>query len=325
VTETPAFRLNAVDVTSVCEPMQVIPATRAHPCRTRFTSAVRSADHAFTFIRRLAVSSALAFGVMALFGASAAHASAWTRPAGDTLMIFSTELSGGTLAFDRRGRLQPANRFGKFESRSYVETGLTEGTTLIFGSRTGRAASLPPQDQLTLLNLGQLENWTGIAAGLRQRLWHGSNWTTSLEVVGEHLRARRRNELGQTLHPTFPRRQVETRLAAGVSFDMGSMPAFMQATLGYRYRTNESNDDVLIGLGMGLRPRPGVLLLAQALSEWGVSSKQMAQPASRLKLQTSVVIDLWGHHKLQVSATLTPIGRNTVMERGLAIALWRNF
>jgi protein XagA len=254
-----------------------------------------------------------------------AVAGAWTRPAGESLVIFSNEFSGGSRQFDNSGRLQAANRFSKFESRTRAETGLIEGTTLVVATRIGRASNLPPDHLLTLQNLGQLERWNGIAAGIRQRLWHGDSWTTSVEVLGEVIRSKRQDELGQTLQLGLPRRQIEVRMAAGHSFELGNMPAFVDASIGYRHRSDRLPADVLAGLGFGIRPHPRLLLMAQAFGELGHKTSAVPQPASRLKLLVSAVIDVWGKHSLQVSGTITPIGRSTIAERSVAVSLWRKF
>lgn len=254
-----------------------------------------------------------------------ALAGAWTRPAGEGLVIFSNEFSGGSRRFDDSGRLRAANRFSKFESRTRAETGVIEGTTLIVATRIGRASSLPPDHLLTLQNLGQLERWNGIAAGIRQRLWHGDNWTTSVEVIGELIRSKRQDELGQTLGLTLPRRQIEMRIAAGYGFELGNMPAFVDANIGYRHRSDRLPADLLAGLSFGIRPHPRLLLMAQAFGELGLKTSTTPQPASRLKLQASAVVEIWGKHSLQVSGTITPIGRNTIAERSVAVAIWRKF
>ena len=262
-------------------------------------------------IRRFAGGAGALAAVLA--APAAAFAGAWTLPDG-TGLIIATLFGWAGVGAPWGGN--HGVKQNKVEAETYLEYGLTDQFT-IFGQTGLERYALSPPTRDTYYGLDYSD------IGLRAKLWSSGDWVFSGEaaifVPGAH-------------NPSAPAQAGNTglagegRLLAGYGFSVTGLPAFLDAEAGYRIRTAGPPDEWHADLTIGLKPRPGLMLMLQDFTTVSAASANRAFPAWRSSiLEASVVVDLDSQWSLQIAAFTSVLAVKTNTERGGAIAVWRKF
>lgn len=260
-----------------------------------------------------------------------ARAGAFLYPQGRGQIIVTTTFADARKAYDARGRLIETPSYRKFETRAYLEHGLTDWLTLVGeGGYMNFHGASAPLDPLNLLvdeakaglpfllppRAGLRYQGLGLGAfGARIRLFVYGDYFVSLEgsLRAASPAARRFLDMRDALQP-------DARLLVGRPFEFFGMPGFLDAQIGYRAR-GQNGGEIRADVSGGIRPLPSVLLLAQSFSAMaprgGVAGVMAAQ-----KFQLSAIFDATASLSLQLGALAALGGVNSPAERGLISALW---
>jgi protein XagA len=267
-------------------------------------------------------SGALAF----IVGAStSAFGGAWTLPQG-TGQVIET-LYGWTGFGPPWGGNPPANQ-SRFDAQTYVQYGLTDSLTA-FGETAFEHYAIGEPTPNTYNGL----DYSGL--GLRQKLWSTGDWIFSGEatvfIPGAHDSKAPAQE-GNTGWAG------EARLNAGRNFTLasipglgwlpliGSVPAFLDAEVAYRLRTEGPPDEWHGDLTVGFKFTTKIMLMLQDFTTVSMSTNNPTFPAWRQSVaEASVVYALDNKWSLQLGVFSTVWTVKTNSERGGTIAVWRNF
>jgi protein XagA len=265
---------------------------------------------------------ALAFIVGAPAGA---FAGAWTLPQGTGQLIET--LYGWTGFGPPWGGNPPASQ-NRFDAQTYVQYGLTDSLTA-FGETAFEHYAIGEPTPNTYNGL----DYSGL--GLRQKLWSTGDWIFSGEatvfIPGAHDSKAPAQE-GNTGWAG------EARLNAGRNFTLasipglgwlpliGSVPAFLDAEVAYRLRTEGPPDEWHGDLTVGFKFTTKIMLMLQDFTTVSMSTNNPTFPAWRQSVaEASVVYALDNKWSLQLGVFSTVWTVKTNSERGGTIAVWRNF
>jgi protein XagA len=255
--------------------------------------------------------------VLALLAAEAAEASAWLQPEGRGRIIFSPSAMAAAQRFDRRGKPARIDRFVKQDTTTTVEYGLREDLTISL-AMGARVEAYPVEGGVQRVMTSTL------GGGARMALWRRDNL-----VVSAQLRAASGFERSlPALERRFgARHEVEVRLLAGYSFDIGGLPAFVEAQAGYRWRSAARADEAVLDFAVGIRPVDRLLVVLQlfnasALQRDGLGGSERPR---QHKLQASAVFDITEAWSFQVGGFTSLTGREALREQGVLIGVWRKF
>ena len=259
--------------------------------------------------RRALLASTLA---LACAAAQEARASAFLEPPGEGDIITATEFSGSTRAFDRDGKLIPIPAYDKFELASYVEYGLTDRLTLIAQPFFETAH----QDSTAVATPG-----TDIGA----RFGLAEFGPTVLSIQGVlHIPF----DSGQLPQAEFDEDDVfagDLRLLLGHAFEIGGAPGFLDLQGGYRWQAEDVPNEWHADVTAGVRPQPRLLIMLQTFATLADRSTAVYARYSWLKLQESLVYDIWRNWSLQGGFFETVAGMNAGRELGPMLAVWYRF
>jgi protein XagA len=268
-------------------------------------------------------------------GAVAARAGAWLYPEGQGQLILTTAFGAARGAFDARGRLATTPPYRKWETRFYLEHGVTDWLTfvgegsamsfhgaaepsridalnyLIEEAKAGRPLLLPPSPAA-----GTRYEGLGLgAAGVRFGGLAYGDYVLSTEASICAASSEARKVLDMRGAPQF-----DLRLLMGRSFSLFGFTGFLDTQIGYRTR-GQNGDEVRVDLTAGVRPFDSLTLMAQSFSavapRGGVSTLMAAQ-----KFQLSAVYGVTPRISLQIGAVTALSGVNSPAERGLIGAIW---
>ncbi|MDN5927534.1 MAG: hypothetical protein L0I29_10705 [Hyphomicrobiales bacterium] len=236
-----------------------------------------------------------------------AHAGAWLQEKGHGLLILSTTMLSGDKVFDAAGHPFDIPRYNRFDTSAWLEYGLTDGLTLVLRPQF-RSVSLGKPYNLHYSGLG----YTGL--GARIGLWSSGGTVLSLQsmlrIPGEPL-------VGSAQFET------ETRLLYGHSYKLGTWPAFIDTQFAYRFRAGIAPDEVRSDVTFGVRPRPDLMMMAQAFSTFSFGGFYAS--GWEYKVQLSAVWDFAKDWSVQVGGSATVAGVNALQERGYFAAIWKRF
>ena len=243
----------------------------------------------------------------------AAFAGAWTLPQGDGQIIET--LSGWLGSGPPQGGPGPAPDESRVEAQTYGEYGVYDRLTLFGEISAERYALTPPtQDVYTGLDYSRI--------GLRGKLWSNDAWVFSLEASAFVPGAR---------DPSRPAQAGNTggagefRGLAGYNFNLGGMPAFLDAEVGYRLRAAGPPDEWHGDLTLGVKATPRWMGLAQVFNTVSQGGTPGFPAWSSHTGQVSVVYALDERWSVQLGAFATFATVNTNSERGVMAAVWRRF
>lgn len=260
-----------------------------------------------------------AFLVAALLSiiSAPAFAGAWTRPAGDGLLITSF----GHHRFDLG-----AEGFGysKFETALYAEYGLTDRFTL-----TGRLSQETRQRRFqveqrqggapTLRSLSSVSQALGESEiGLRANLLTSGDWVVSAQTSLVRFSADPNPLLGgKAVWGADARLQIGRSVGEAV---------FMEAQLGRRSGWDGARAETRLDLTLGVRPAEGWRVLAQGYSAWGQNG--WGGYHSRFeshRLHLSVIAPLCERLSLQIGVINSVHSDRLAPEQAYMLSFWREF
>ncbi|MCC7425650.1 MAG: transporter [Alphaproteobacteria bacterium] len=270
---------------------------------------------------RAAAALALCLGGAALLAAGPAAAGAWTQPEGRGQIITSVEISRAGSAYGPGGGRHSTRDLTQFYGGLYGEYGLTDTVTL-FGQLGAKHLRQDQGGGAGRLTGGGIED---PILGARFRLWQddrrGQVFSLQAAAIlpGLYDDDRRLSigtgNLGAELRPAF-----------GMSFTMFGMPAFIDASLGYRVRFGPGQNEFRPDVTLGVRPAPGWLLLGQTFNVISDGSAVSPRVDTREhKLSFSIVRDITERVAVQFGAFHVVAGRNTPALSGIILGLWYSF
>jgi hypothetical protein len=260
-----------------------------------------------------------------------AWAGAFLFPEGRGQVIVTTTFADARKAYDARGRLIQTPPYRKFETKFYVEHGLTDWLTLVgegsYMNFHGAAArvdylnllideakaglpltlSAPPGPRYAGVGLG--------AFGARVRLFEYGAYVVSLEASLRTASPSARRFLDMR-----DQWQADARLQLGRGIELFGFPGFLDAQIGYRSR-GQNGDEIRADFTFGLRPIVSVLLMAQSFSAVTPRAGLATFVASQ-KFQLSAVYDVTKYMSVQLGVVTALGGANSPAERGVVSALW---
>jgi hypothetical protein len=213
------------------------------------------------------------------------------------------------------GRQSPVNQ-SRFDAQTYVQYGLTDSLT-VFGQTAFEHYALgrPTPNTYNGLDYSDL--------GLRAKLWSTGEWVFSGEaaafIPGAHD-AKAPAQEGNTGWAG------EARLNAGRNLTLAGVPAFVNAELAYRLRTEGPPDEWHGDFTVGFKFTPKVMLMLQDFTTVSMATKNPTFPAWRSSVvEASVVYALNDTWSVQLGVFSTVWTVKTNSEHGVAVAVWRNF
>jgi hypothetical protein len=257
---------------------------------------------------------ALVSALAGLLSASAS-AGAWLLPTGQGQIIAGPAFSGTNRAFDSRGRLVPVPDYEKFELGTYIEYGLTDRLTLVAAPAYDRIRAPPPARSFK--GLGESE-YAGRFVLFRD--------ATTIVSVQAGVRTPGPS-IADTTDPFDPRRSLgfDFRGLIGRSFELTTMPAFIDVQGGYRYYTRNQPGEWRLDLTFGVRPVPRFLWLIQTFSVYSTAGGGGFVRYSWHKAAASIVLDISPHWSIQCGGFMTLAGIDAGRERGPFAAVWFRF
>jgi protein XagA len=260
-----------------------------------------------------------------------ARAGAWLWPEGKGQVIVTTTFANARNAYDASGRLIQTPSYRKFETRAYVEHGVTDWLNFVGeASFMSFRGSPNPGDHLNLLieeakaglplsgrgPPGARYEGLGLGSvGARLRLFTYEDYIFSFEMSlrGASQDARRFLDMRD---PT----QIDARFLMGRPFSLFGMSGFMDTQVGLRTR-GQNGDEIRMDFTAGIRPVDRLMLMAQSFSAFaprgGVATFVAAQ-----KFQLSAVYEVTPSISLQLGGVTALEGVNSPAERGIVSALW---
>jgi hypothetical protein len=249
-----------------------------------------------------------AIGVMlSALAPGCALAGAWPTPAGETQVIVKYEEEDGSTAFDPSGARVPIPAQRDESYSIFFEHGLTDRLTL-----QGKAAYTDGEDQfIRYSGRGPIE------IGLRYALIDSPKGVVSVYLGGVADGVGR--NAGYAL-PNQGKSDVELRLLAGRSGTVWKRHIFGEVQVAYFWRLglpNETHIDTTLGMDV----TKNWLVLVQSYAGRAESGPV---PPEWFKLEASLV-RRFGPWSLQAGWRETALGRETPVEGGPVIGIWRRF
>lgn len=263
--------------------------------------------------------------------ASPVVAGAWLYPQGEGQLILTTTFADARDAYDAVGKLVRTPSYRKFETRAYLEHGVTDWLTFAAEGAAMRFRGAPtPGDHLDLLieeakaglpltiRAPQGTQYQGLgigAVGVRLRLFSYGDYIFSVEggLRSASAEARRFLDMRDAA-------QFDVRLLMGRPFELFGMTGFIDTQVGLRTR-GQNGDEIRMDLTAGIRPTARWMLMAQSFSAVAPRGG-MAGLVAAQKFQLSAVYELTPALSLQIGGVTALSGVNAPAERGIVSAVW---
>ena len=244
----------------------------------------------------------------------AAWAGAWTLPQGNGQIIQSFFGWQGTGA--PWGNGAPGQSISRVEAQTYIEYGLSNEITL-FGQIAAERYDLSPPQASAFTGLDYSD------IGVRAKVWSNDAWVFSFEATAFVPCAHDAAQPAQAGNTGWA---GEARALAGHNLKIFNVPAFIDAEVGYRLRSEGPPDEWHADFTLGLKPTARIMWLFQVFNTISTSSTDPQFPTWRSSLaEASLVYALDDHWSIQggVFSTIATVNTNT--EHGLILAVWRKF
>jgi hypothetical protein len=265
-----------------------------------------------SWLRRLGV--LVASGSLTIATAPAALAGAWTLPRGQTQIISGVIFSDANSRFDNSGGAVPA-AFQKFLFQSYAEYGLTNRVTLILAPEFAIAKELDATGHAIRGSDFALK------AGARFRIASSFGVLSaeaSIKTAGAFdMNVSAHNDSGY---------EGEFRLLYGTNFRLFKWGGYFDAEAAERWIAGSRPNETAVDLTAGIKFSPRYQVMVQSFNI--VSGGDGRPPYSYYrshKIEISVVQRLWHGVYLQSGSYYSPLGQNSLVEKGALAALWVRF
>jgi hypothetical protein len=246
-------------------------------------------------------------------------AGAFLTPPGQGEIIAATEFSDSARAFDKNGKLIPVPSYRKFELKTYADYGLTEWLTLI---------TQPTFDHVQTKGHSSHPNGRQFATDIGARIGFFRSAATIVSVQSILHIPEIGASNGARVQSRFDGKRDFTRdlrLMVGQTFTCADMQGFGEISAGHRWRGTGWPNEWRIDFGLGLRPMPPLLILAQSFSALAESGTKSYPHYFWHKLQFSTVYDVQRDWSLQIGGFLTVAGLNAGREFGPVGGIWYRF
>jgi len=252
--------------------------------------------------------------ILAVLLPCAAHAGAWTQKAHHAQIIAETTWSNAANSFDSSGVASRPALFEKWLSTFYAEYGWNDRLTLILAPEYAHARVGAPGGGITTANDFAVE------AGVRYRI------TNAFGVLSVEADAKTAGAYAMSVSADRAAgRQLEARLLYGTNFRLFRHNGFADFEGGYRWIAGARPDEFPVDITLGLQVTHRTLILAQSFN---IIASNNAQPPYQYyrqhKLELSTVTRLSNRISVQSGAFISPVGQNSLVERGAVLALWVN-
>ncbi|MDO8839559.1 MAG: hypothetical protein Q7V31_11585 [Parvibaculum sp.] len=248
----------------------------------------------------------------------AGETSAGGRPLapGDGELIVSAIRTTADERYDANGTKQWKPRYTKYEIAPYAEYGLTEWLTLV-----GEIAWASEKTDFFGIEFED-RGFTRLKAGGRVALgtWNDAHFSVQ-PLATLHL-------AGDTNDPAATGSgDIDTELALIVAQNdtLLGIDIFTVQEVGYRYRDRDRPDEVRADITLGLKPWPGIMLLAKSLNTVATRPTPAGQSFQSGKVALSLVYDITSDCALEAGIERSVFGRNAIVEDGLRLAVWYRF
>jgi hypothetical protein len=244
----------------------------------------------------------------------AAHAGAWTLPAGDTQIISGAILSSAIESFDDAGGTVPTY-YRKLLLQSYAEHGIADNLTLLLAPEYAIATEGGP-DRATI----HADDFA-FKAGLRYLL------TDSFGVLSAQGSYKTAGAFDMSVSANRDSgSETELRLLYGLNFKLFHKDAYFDAEIAQRWISGARPDEVPIDLTLGLHWSEKFTFMLQ---NFNIVASGNGDPPYRYyrshKLELAILQRLWKGVYLESGAYFSPVGQNALVERGADASLWVYF
>lgn len=258
-----------------------------------------------------------------MFGATAAHAGAWTRPKGEGLFILG-------YSFHRLepGTEQGAPRRLKYEASIYGEYGLTDRFTVVgraaWQTLTDARVTVPSKKELAFDKtkppaFGQ-SGVGGIEIGARYRLYAADRWVMSAQAL-VNVPASGENQINDR----FGEGVGGLDLRAQIGRSVGET-GFFSVSSGWRTHEGARPDELRLDVTAGVELFDRVSAMAQTYSVWSLSDQSVANYSyAGHRAQLSLLVRLSDVQHAQLSVLSTFAHDNMSEERAIMASIWRQF
>ena len=243
--------------------------------------------------------------------AGEARAGAWTQAKGHWQIITSFEAMHADATFDALGARDPSKSFDKLYLKSLVEYGWSDGITLFAAPEFVIAKS-------TQAGVVTQSADSAIEFGTRTRL---SRRFGILSLQASYKTAGPSDLTNSAPHDSAE--VAEIRLLYGTNFTWRGHSGFFDLEAAKRWLSPPRPGETVLDATMGLWLGPKTMVMLQSFNVIGTGSADPLAGDYRMhKLELSVLRCLSDRWSLQAGAFLSPAGRNSLVEQGVAVSLW---
>jgi hypothetical protein len=243
-----------------------------------------------------------------------AYAGAWTLPAGDTQIISGAIYSTATATFDHSGGAVPAF-YRKILLQSYAEHGVTDKLTLILSPEYAIATEAGPGRPLVHASDFAIEG------GLRYLL------TDCFGILSAQASYKSAGAFDMSVSANNDSgSEVELRLLYGANFKIFGRNAYVDAEVAQRWIGGARPNETPIDLTVGVHFSEKFTVMAQSFNIIaGGNGKPPYRYYRSHKLELAFVQRLWKGVYFESGAYISPIGQNSLVERGTDASIWVYF
>jgi hypothetical protein len=226
-------------------------------------------------------------------------------------VIVTTTRSASTRAFDASGRIVVATApWQKYEISHASEHGITPWFTLLSSS---------VRDTLSYTNVGGKLYRTQLSSiGGRLAISQTEDQTISFEF---NLRRPMRHSTPELISSDFSH-ALDLRLQAGTALTISGLDSFSDISIGYRRHTAGFAPQMMLDATLGVHINERYLVMLQQFATMTRASGQTLS-SSNSKIQGSLVFFPRPNWALQSGVFTTIAGRNSAVERGMLVGVWR--
>ncbi len=252
----------------------------------------------------------------ALYSPEVAYAGAFTLEEGTGQAIATINVMDAAQGFGKNGKFVLAPHTSKIEPSLFVEYGARDGLT-VFGQTSYVHNHIGTPINMTYSGLGYSE------LGARARIVKDGPLVLSVQ---SSIRLPGPSEGQNFAQAGNTGLEIDNRILAGTSFNLGNWASFMDGSFGYRTRGGKPANEWRADVTFGTRPVTKVLVLVQSFNLISDGSGTFGFPrTSSSKLQVSGVYDLTKQWSVQLGAYATLAAQNYNRESGFVAAIWRRF
>ncbi len=259
------------------------------------------------------------FFLFAILLSDTAWAGAWLQPKGHGLFIAQTTYFVSDAFYDHNGKTLTQETYQKYETQPYLEYGLRDNLTVggtgywQYSSQSGRAN-------------------TGIADPeifVRSTLWSDTTQRLSLQPLFKFKSLYSKDSAPRSGSRS---RDAELSLLYGRSLNLVSPRDYLDARLGYRYRSGQLHDQLRADIAVGVQVAPTIQLIPaiRALKSTHINgdtsfSENGDQDYDLVKLELGSSYALSPERALSLTAFDHITGRQTGSGLGISLGYLQRF